>query len=87
MKNPATCVNKDDFNSFTEHLFNTIMGGGRPLVKLRDGRIVPLSWFTKDGPEYEHFIYRNDDEDVYLIWNNDGTSVTSRRFDMMELCG
>lgn len=84
LKNPATNASKNDFNVFTEHLYCEIKMGKKPLVKLRDGRIVPLSWFDKDGPEYEHFIYRNDADNVYLIWENDGHSVTSRDFDIME---
>lgn len=85
MKNPATTVTREDFNVFTEHLFSEIKLGKKPLVMLRDGRIVPISWFDKDGPEYEHFIYRDDHRDVYLVWENDGHSVTTRDFDMMEL--
>lgn len=85
MKNPATAATKDGFNVFTEHLFQQIKRGRKPLVKLRNGLVVPISWFDKDGPEYEHFIYRNDADNVYLIWENDGHSITSRVFDMMEL--
>lgn len=85
MKNPATNATKDDFNVFTEHLLEQIKAGKKPLVELRDGRVVPISWFDKDGPEYEHFIYRNEEVNVYLIWENDGHSITSRAFDMMCL--
>ncbi len=85
MKNPATNATKDDFNVFTEHLFQQIENGKTPLVMLRDGRIVPISWFTDDGPEYEHFIYRDKSRNIYLVWENDGHSVTSRDFDIMEL--
>ena len=84
LKNPATNATRDDFNVFTEHLFAMIKLGKKPLVKLRDGRIVPISWFDKDGPEYEHFIYRDDPSNTYLIWENDGHSITSSRFDMMS---
>ena len=84
MKNPATNITQDDFNVFTEHLRAMITLGEKPLVKIRDGRIVPISWYNKEGPEYEHFICRNDADNVYLIWNNDGTSFQSSRFDMME---
>lgn len=85
MKNPATTATEDGFNVFTEHLFQQIKCGRKPLVKLRNGLIVPISWFDKDGPKYEHFIYRNGADNVYLIWENDGHSITSRVFDMMEL--
>ena len=85
MKNPATCATQDDFNSFTTHLKNAINAGRVPRVKIRDGRIVPVSWFDKDGPDYEYFVFRDEAKNIYLIWNNDGTSITSDRFDMMEL--
>ncbi len=85
MKNPSTNATKDDFNVFTEYLYEQIQLGKKPLVMLRDGRVVPISWFNKDGPEYEHFIYRDDTRNIYLVWENDGHSVTSHDFDIMEL--
>ena len=85
MKNPATNCTRDDFNRFTQFLYNEIKEGRKPSVKLRDGRVVTINWFDKDGPEYEHFIHTNESEHVYLIWENDGHSVTSTDFDMMEI--
>ena len=82
MKNQATVKQVDKFNAFTRFLFNAIKQGKAPLVRLRDGRIVSIKWFTEDGPEYEHFLC--DDGDMYLIWDNDGVSITADRFDMME---
>ena len=83
MINPSTYYDQDDFNEFTETLYSRILEGKIPKVKLRNGQTVEISWFSEDGPEYEHFkgidVFKN-----YLIWNNDGTSVTSRDFDMME---
>ena len=85
MKNPATNTTKDDFNVFTEFLYNEIKAGRTPLVELRDGRVIPISWYDEEGPEYEHFCYRNKEHNIYLIWENDGHSITSRTFDIMEL--
>jgi hypothetical protein len=85
MKNPATNATKDDFNVFTEFLFKEIKAGKKPLVELRDGRVIPLSWFDEEGPEYEHFVFRNNEKNIYLIWENDGHSITSQSFDIMGL--
>ena len=81
MKNPATNYTQDDFNRFTRSLKQRIDAGERVLVELRNGRIVPLTWFDGDGPEYEYFLCNKGT--MYLIWNNDGTSVTSSDFDIM----
>lgn len=85
MKNPATNPDVERFNVFTQFLYNEIQQGRTPMVLLRDGRYVPISWFDQDGSEYEYFTYRNPEQGVYLIWNEDGTSIHSKRFDMMEL--
>lgn len=85
MKNPATTATKDDFNEFTLFLKKEIEVGKSPLVLLRNGTIVPVSWFTKDGPEYEYFTYQNKDSNTYMIWENDGHSIHSSSLDMMEL--
>ncbi len=68
MKNPSTNSTKDDFNEFTLFLKKQIEEGNSPLVVLRNGRIVPISWFTKDGSEYEYFLYENKQNNTYLIW-------------------
>lgn len=85
MKNPATNVTRDDFNAFTDHVLDMIKNGETPFVKIRNGSILPISWFSADGPEYCYFVFASNDTNTYLIWNNDGTSVTSKSFDMMEL--
>lgn len=85
MKNPATNATKDDFNDFTNHLLDEIEAGKKPLVMLRNGTIVPVSWYNEEGPEYEHFIYRDKSKNMYMIWENDGHSITSRELDIMEL--
>lgn len=87
MRNPATCATRDDFNSFTSHLRNAIKATRVPKVVLRNGLTVPVSWFADDGPEYEHFVFKGiiGNTQYYLIWENDGHSITSSDFDMMEL--
>lgn len=84
MKNPATHATKDDFNVFTLFLKEEIAAGRVPVVKLRNGLSVEIRWFTEDGPEYEHFIFRDASRGVYMIWENDGHSVTRSDDDMME---
>lgn len=84
MKNPAThrptC---DEFNEFTQWLREAILSGKwKPVVRLRNGMCVELTWFDGDGPEYEYFA--SDISGRMLAWNNDGTSVTSADYDMME---
>lgn len=83
MRNPATFISHNDFNSFTELLYLRIYGGQQVLVKLRDGRITPVMWHngTKDEPD-SYFFYNS--ESVYFIWNKDGTSITRSEFDIME---
>jgi hypothetical protein len=83
MKNPATNPEAGGFNVFTRYLKEQIDAGFWPLVRLRDGREFYVEWYTEEGPEYEQFYFRN--RDVYLIWNNDGTSITNRDFDMMSV--
>lgn len=81
MRNPTTNATRDDFNRFTRMLKKKLLAKERVLVELRDGRIVELEWYTEEGPEYESFCFTKNG--CYLIWNNDGTSITSSDFDIM----
>ena len=81
MLNPATNKPKDKFNVFTRYLKDQLDKGVEVKVELRDGRVVELEWFTEEGPEYEYFCYRQNG--CFLIWENDGISVTSSDFDIM----
>ena len=84
MRNPAAYASRDTFNPFTEMLLSRIQNGERVWVKLRDGRISPIDWLEEidDDSPYSHFFYKSGT--VYFIWNNDGTSITSTDFDIME---
>lgn len=84
MKNPATHSSKDDFNSFTELLYMKLMDGKNVYVKLRDGRILKLEYFVGTGFDEGYNYFCNTENGNYLIWKNDGTSITSRDFDIME---
>jgi hypothetical protein len=84
MKNPATHRPANtEFNKFTKHLRHSIANNKVPTVKLRNGFYVDVTWFTADGPEYEHF--KSIGTSYPMIWNNDGTSVTSDDYDMMKV--
>lgn len=84
MLNPATNKPKDGFNVFTKMLKSKLDKGEKVLVELRDGRIVELEWFVGTGFDegVEHFCFRKNG--CYLIWKNDGVSITSQDFDIME---
>ena len=82
MKNPATHKPKrGEFNAFTQWMFDTIQEGRKPLVRVRDGRIMEVYWFDADGPEYEGFA---SDTGGCFRWENDGVSITSNDLDIME---
>lgn len=81
MKNPATHRSQDKLNTFTEEVMELdALGWGPHKVLLRNGDLVK--------PEY---IAAEDDncEDCFGVdqyrWNLDGTSVTRRDYDMMEI--
>ena len=84
MLNPATNKPKDKFNVFTLALKAKIEKGERALVELRDGRIVELEWFIGTGYDagIEYFCFRRNG--IYLIWGNDGISITSNDLDIMS---
>lgn len=82
MKNPATCYSKDDFNDFTDYIYNRCIRGMETIVRLRNGMTVSVCWFDEEGDDYAGF--RSVHRDPWLIWNNDGTSITSRDLDIME---
>lgn len=82
MKNPAT-ADRNELNTFTSvvKMFNEF-GWGTHGIRLRNGDVVKP-------------VYREADDDLcessfvttspMMYWNLDGTSVSNRNFDMMEL--
>jgi hypothetical protein len=83
MLNPATNKPKDKFNVFTRDLKDRLDLGQTVIVRLRDERRVELEWFVGTGFDegVEYFCYRKNG--CYLIWENDGISITSQDFDIM----
>lgn len=88
MKNPAIGNNDDvwdeySFNEFTTYLLDEISQGRTPLVKLRNGTVVPVSRNSPPGVEYEHFECNT--PTATYIWEDNGISVASTQYDMVEL--
>jgi len=83
MLNPATNATQDDFNKFTRMLKKKLLANEKVVVELRDGRYVELEWFVGTGFDegIEFFACRNGS---YLVWQNDGTSMTNDDFDIMS---
>jgi len=82
MKNPATDRIEHDFNAFTQAIKDKYTKHGeKTTVRLRNGSYVDVYWFASDGPEWESLA---SDTGGCWRWNNDGTSITSEDFDMME---
>lgn len=83
LRNPAADYSHDNFNAFTRDLRDRIEANQQVLVKMRSGLIIQLSWNSddSDGEEVGFYCYEN-----YFTghWYNDGTSCTSRDFDIVE---
>jgi hypothetical protein len=82
MPNPATAP-RDELNEFTRSVW--LLGNsnwGNHGVRLRNGLIVkPIYKPAEDETSEDAFFT----EDYEYCWNLDGTSVTRRDFDMMEI--
>jgi hypothetical protein len=65
------------FNPFTEQ----IVKGTKKIVRIRNGMIVRPIW---QEPVDEHDNGCFQAKDWKFIWNRDGTSITSRDYDMIE---
>lgn len=86
MKNPATTNERDQWNTFTRKLKKLIDEKGSYPVTLRDGRVFDVVWFIDPwDSQYQHFRFKDDSRDIYLIWDNCGRSVTSSRFDIVSM--
>ena len=88
MKNPATHRSQDELNVFTQHLYDMWVDFSvKTLVRLRDGTLVqPVIFLGEDHWEDDFGKPRGFmTEDRKYCWNLDGTSVTNRNFDMMEI--
>jgi len=88
MKNPATHTYCDQLNEFTNVIVTNQRIGAKTKVRLRNGSIVEPIYIPaedetcEDAFFVEDYNYRWNFDDA---WNLDGTSVTRRDYDMMEL--
>jgi hypothetical protein len=84
--NPATQP-RDELNQFTwnvRHLLRHSNDYGRKhySVRLRNGSLVQPEYKAAEDATCEDAFYA---EGYRYCWNLDGTSVTSREYDMMEI--
>ena len=84
--NPATQPS-NELNQFTQTVYQLLRPGndyGRRhySVRLRDGTLVQPEYRAAEDATCEDAFYA---EDYRYCWNLDGTSVTSREYDMMEI--
>lgn len=84
MKNPVTNRNCDDFNEFTEMLREQCKNGGFVRVKLRNGDETNIKLNFGQGLVRSYDFFCSEDLGRMMIWENDGTSITSYQYDMME---
>lgn len=85
MKNPATHTSRGELNEFTQYIHDTWVDfSQKTFIKLRDGTIVQPIFVPAEDETCEDAFFT---EDYRYCWNLDGTSVTSRDYDMMELIG
>lgn len=82
MKNPATHIYRDRLNEFTNVIAASQRFGAKTLVRLRNGTIVKPIYKPAEDETCEDAFFT---EDYNYCWNLDGTSVTRRDYDMMEL--
>ncbi len=82
MLNPATNSRRDWLNEFTNVIAATQRFGGKTKVRLRNGTIVEPIYKPAEDETCEDAFFT---EDYEYCWNPDGTSVTRRDFDMMEI--
>lgn len=82
MKNPATHIYRDRLNEFTNVIAASQRFGAKTLVRLRNGTIVEPIYKPAEDETCEDAFFT---EDYNYCWNLDGTSVTRRDYDMMEL--
>ena len=79
MLNPATHIQRDEFNEFTRVVWQL---KGSKMVRLRNGTFVqPIFKPAEDETCNDAFFT----EDYKYCWNLDGTSVTNSEYDMMEI--
>ena len=81
MKNTKLLQSKQDFNRFTNALRKKIVETNAPVVAtLRNGQLIQVLFNPGSDTEFAHFCSLTD----AYVWEPDGSSVTSSRFDLIE---
>lgn len=75
----------DDWNQFTRELKSRIEQSDKKLclVKLRDGRIMEVT-YTPENKDYSEMFMCVDDK-CHLCWSLSGRNYTSTDFDILEI--
>ena len=82
MINPATCP-RNELNSFTHLIVEyDVLGWAGRWVKLRNGTVARPVYKEAEDDTCEDCFFA---EGYKYCWNLDGTSITSRDYDMMEI--
>ena len=82
MLNPATHYDRNRPNDFTNMIIINQRYGVKTLIRLRNNTMV-FPFFKEAEDETCSDVFAT--EDWKYCWNMDGTSVTSRDYDMMEI--
>lgn len=83
MLNPATHLQRDQLNMFTQVIADRWLDfSDKTFVRLRNGTIVQPIFKPAEDHTCEDAFFT---EDYNYCWNLDGTSITSRDYDMMEI--
>lgn len=83
MINPATQPS-NELNDFTSKVRQFTLFSNGYCVRLRNGTLVRPAFQSAEDETCEDFFFA---EGYKYCWNLDGTSVTSRDYDMMDFVG
>jgi hypothetical protein len=82
VRNEKLLSSQDDFNPFTEAIVEACKKNGEVLCIMRNDRNVNVCFKPDEEEEGGEAMLRT--EDFSMIWNNDGSSITSEKFDLIE---
>jgi hypothetical protein len=83
MKNIALLTPKSRFNEFTQSMLAVISEFGHAQVVSRDGSVFTVTMIQVTADNDCPFK-ANTPEHGMLLWNADGSSITSKDFDLIE---
>jgi hypothetical protein len=83
MQNTTLLATRKDFNPFTLELKARCQAHGEVLVGMRNGDYCKVVYRPANPDDFEDEAFHKKDHSAY--WNPDGSSLTSDRFDLVEL--